>query len=167
MVAVICEWWRRHFLPAEFAAAAVATFAVMYAVHHSRYACYVDSLVEVSHPFIYASLASICGSLLGFSLAASSIVLGAANSNAPGLRVVRQSEHYETIWKVFSATTKALAATTVLALAGLVIDRAGALGVPLLWSIVFAFLLSCLRVYRAIWVLGNVIALTARPTSGT
>ena len=161
---MIRKWWRGHFLAAEFGAAITATAVLVYLVHWSRFATCVDSVVAVSHPFIYASLASICGSLLGFNLTAASIVLAALNSKSPKLRIVRESGHYETIWRVFGATVRALAAATVLALAGLVIDRTGALGVPLSWSIVFAFLLSCLRVSRAVWVLGNVIALTARPS---
>lgn len=161
---MICGWWRRHFLAAELAVAVIATLVLVYLVHWSCFAACVDSVVAVSHPFIYGTLASICGSLLGFNLTAASIVLAATNSNSPRLRIVRQSEHYGAIWRVFGATARALAAATVLALAGLVIDRTGALGVPLHWSIVFAFLLSCLRVFRAVWVLGNVIALMARPS---
>ena len=158
------RWWRRHFLAAEFAAAVAATAVLVYLVHWTRFAACVDSVVAVSHPFIYASLASVCGSLLGFNLTAASIVLATVNSKSPKLRFVRESGHYETIWRVFGASARALAVSTVLALAGLVIDHAGPLGVYLSWSIVFAFLLSCLRVCRAIWVLGNVIALTARPS---
>ncbi len=160
---MIRNWWRRHFLEAEFAVAVVATIVLVYVVHYSCFAACMDSVVAVSHPFIYGTLASICGSLLGFNLTAASIVLATTNSNSPGLRAVRRSQHYGAIRKVFGATAKALAAATVLALAGLVIDRTGALGITLDWSIVFAFLLSCLCVFRAVWVLGNVIALTARP----
>ena len=163
--AVIYGWWRRDFLAAELAVAVSATLALVYLVHYSGFAACVDSVVAVSHPFVYGTLASICGSLLGFNLTATSIVLAAVNSNSPGLRIVRESEHYGTIRRVFGATARALGLATVLALAGLVIDRTGALGVPLGWSIVFFFLLSCLRVFRAAWVLGNVIALTARPAS--
>ena len=158
------RWWRRHFLAAEFGAAVAATILLVYLVHWTRFAACVDSVVAVSHPFIYASLASVCGSLLGFNLTAASIVQATVNSKSPKMRFVRESGHYAMVWKVFSASAKALAATTVLALAGLVIDRTGPLGIHLSWSIVFAFLLSCLRVYRAVWVLGNVIALTARPS---
>ena len=160
---MIHGWWRRHFLVAELAVAVIATLALVYLVHYSRFAACVDSVVAVSHPFIYGTLAAICGSLLGFNLTAASIVLTATSSNSRRLRIVRRSEHYETIWRVFGATAKALAAATVLALAGLVIDRNGALGVPLHWSIVFAFLLSCLRGFRVVWVLKNVIALMAPP----
>lgn len=160
---MICKWWRRHFLGAELGVAAVATLLLMYLIHYSCFAECVDSVVAVSRPFIYGALATICGSLLGFNLTSASIVLATANSNSPRLRVVRQSKHYGTIWKVFGAAAKALAAATVLALAGLVIDHTGALGDPLHWAIVFTFLLSCLRVYRAVWVLGNIIALTGHP----
>ena len=164
MIAVVCAWWNRYFLGAEFTVAAVVTAGLAYLVHHSRFACHVDSVIEVSHPFIYGALASVCGSLLGFNLAATSIVLATVYSNSPGLSIVRKSKQYRTIWKVFFATTKALATATVLALAGLVVDRTGALSIPLLWSTVFAFLLSCLRVFRAGWVLKNIIDLTVHPS---
>ena len=160
---MICKWWRRNFLPAEFGAAIAATAILVYLVHWSRFATCVDSVIAVSRPLIYASLASVCGSLLGFNLTAASIVLASVNSNSPRLRAVRESGHYETIWRVFIAAAKALAAATLLALVGLVINHDGALGVPLSWALVFAFLLSCLRAFRVAWVLGNVIALTARP----
>lgn len=161
---MICKWWRRNFLEAELGAAITATAVLVYLVHWSRFAACVDLVVAVSHPFIYASLASICGSLLGFNLTAASIVLAASNSKSPKLRIVRESKHYKTIWRVFAATARALAFATVLSLAGLVIDRKGALGIPLSWLVVFVFLLSCLRVSRAVWVLGNIIALTTRPS---
>ena len=110
---------------------------------------------------LYGTIASIWGSLLGFVITSTSIVLGFSTSDR--LAVVRESTEYPTLWKTFSSTIWALALATLVALACLVFDRDNS---PSRWlAIPFAFvlLLALLRISRTIWALENIIALVTRP----
>lgn len=120
-------------------------------------ACHVDNMLTNDRIALYRTLASVFASLFGFTIAATSIVL--LNSNSPRLRIVRESKHYNTLWAVFCATIRALAFALVISLIGLVFDRKGEPGHWVFIVATFAFLLSCLRVYRAIWVLENIVIL--------
>src|SRR5688572_11782627 len=51
---------------------------------------------------IYGALASIAGSLLGFSIATVSIVMGFIQ--APQLQILRESRHHQTLYDVFFST---------------------------------------------------------------
>lgn len=110
---------------------------------------------------MYGTRASIFGSLLGFTITAASIVLGFSSS--PRLRIIRESRHYTTLWKVFGATIRALGLATVLSLVALIFDRDDAPAHTVFYLALFGFFLSCLRIARAVWVLENIISLMATP----
>ena len=117
-----------------------------------------------NHGVVYGTLASICASLLGFTITATSIVLVSAST--PRLRILRNSRHYPVMWRVFRAAIRALALGTVLSLVALVVGRDRVLSDPVLFFLVFAVLLSCLRIARAIWVLENIIVIVAAHRGG-
>ena len=158
------RWWRSHFLTSELLVAVIGTFAFICWVKFFGGAADVDQMLANNHTALYGTLASIFGSLLGFTITATSIVL--AFSISPRLRIVRESEHYPTLWKVFRATIKALALATILSLAGLVFDRDDAPNHCVLFCVMYAFLLSCLRITRAIWVFENIVLLLTNPQRG-
>lgn len=158
------QWWRAHFLKAEFGIAAVGTLAFVFWVQCRGGAIHVDEILTHDHGVVYGTLASICASLLGFTIASTSIVLVSAST--PRLRIVRNSRHYQVMWSVFRAAIRALALGTVLALVALVVGRDGVLSDPVLFFLVFAVLLSCLRIARTIWVLEKIIAIVAAPRGG-
>lgn len=121
----------------------------------------VDELLQQNRSPIYGTLASIFGTLLGFIITVTSIVVGFAGSSQ--LRVVRESQHYSTIWAVFASATRALGLATVLALLALIFDR-DTKPIPLLmFALVFAATLSLFRVLRAVWILENVIEIISKP----
>jgi carbon starvation protein CstA len=68
------------------------------------------------------------------------------------------------LWKTFSATIRALALGTIVALLCLLFDRDSK---PVQWwlvvPLVFSVLISLLRVARTIWVLEHIIALLTKP----
>lgn len=154
------RFWQRHFLVAEGALAIVLTigFAVWYFWLDGASA--TDTILQGNRATLYGTTASILGSLLGFVITSTSIVLGFSTSER--LAVVRESAEYPKLWKTFSATIWALALSTIVALACLLFDRDNA---PSQWLVIlmtFAISLSVLRIMRTIWVLENIIGLATR-----
>jgi hypothetical protein len=156
------RWWRAHFLQAEFALAAL--IGAIFALWTARYggAGLVDAALRGNRGALYGTLASMFGSLLGFTIAAISIVLGYATSDR--LAIVRESRQYPTLWRVFIAAMRALGAATVVALAGLVLDRDAAPLYAVLDLCVWTATLAALRLARCLWVFEQVIGLVTAPT---
>lgn len=158
----LSHWWRTHFLLAELGVAVVVT--ALFAVWGARFGgqALIDATLEGNRAAVYGAVASICGSLLGFTIASASIVLGYAASDR--LALVRDTRHYLTLWRVFIAAMRALGAGTIVALVGLVLDRDGAPAPPILYVCAGTTVLSVLRVVRCLWVFERVIALVTAPT---
>jgi hypothetical protein len=157
----LLAFWKRRFLKVEFVFAILLTviFTVWYYNFDGLTA--TSALLKDNRAVLFGTTASILGSLLGFVITATSIVLGFSTSDR--LAVVRESAEYPMLWKTFSATIWALAFGTIAALTCLLFDRESA---PVPWLtvlLVFAVLLSLLRIGRTIWVLEHIIALVTRP----
>jgi hypothetical protein len=154
--------WKRHFLIFEGALAIVLT--IVFAVWFWRFGgmTSVFALLQNNRATLYGTIASIFGSLLGFVITATSVVLGFAASE--NLSVVRESAQYPMLWRTFSATIRALAGATLVALLCLLVDRDAA---PVPWLVVLLVLavaLSMLRIGRTIWVLEHIILLVTKKT---
>jgi hypothetical protein len=158
----LLDWWGVHFLLAEALVALVLLLA--FGLWHASPggARVVDATLAGDRAAIYGALTSLFGALLGFTIAAMAIVLGYASDNR--LRVVRESPHYPTLWRVFIAATRALAFATGAALLGLVLDRDRAPSPLILDLAVGTTALAVLRLARCLWVFERIIGLlTERP----
>src|SRR6185312_3132354 len=113
--------WKRHFLIAEGGLAVVVTVAFAVWFWSFGGLTTVDAMLRSNRATLYGTMASIFGSLLGFVITATSIVLGFSGSES--LSVVRESSHYPVLWRTFGATIWALAAATLVALFCLLGDR--------------------------------------------
>jgi hypothetical protein len=161
-MSVFPRWWREHFLYAELGVAVFASIAFITWVDLWRGDQLVFETLRGNRGAIYGALASIFGSLLGFAITAVSIVLGFSSSKR--LAIVRESKHYSTLWKVFTAAIRTLGLATAVALVGLVIDRDNAPNRQILYLCVFASSLAALRLARCVWVLENIIGLITAPS---
>ena len=161
---VLPQWWRRCFLHAEFVVASGGAAAFVVWAERFSGTVGIDLVLQNNRGALYGTLASIFGSLLGFAVTATSIVLGFSSSSS--LRIVRESVHYATLWRVFLATIRTLGFATVVSLVGLVFDRDDAPWHWVLYFVVLAFLLSCLRIARSVWVLERVIGLVTKAQRG-
>jgi hypothetical protein len=123
--------WKQHFLLVEWLIALLLTGG--FYIWFERYggAASIETVLKGNRATLYGTAASIFGSLLGFAITATSIVLGFSSSDR--LAVLRGSAHYPTLWKTFSATIRALALATVIALVCLVWDRDNQPGAPRWW----------------------------------
>ena len=119
-----------------------------------------DRVLTDNHSSLYGTLASLFGSLFGFAITAASIILGFASS--PRLDIVRKSGHLVTISRVLSCTIVTLGLATLAALTGFLVDRDNAPSHFTLCIVALAFLLSCVRMARTVWVLSHIMRLVAR-----
>lgn len=158
---MILRFWKRRFLLVEGTVALLVTISFAGWYWGFNGVAPTDALLCGNRAALYGTTASISGSLLGFVITSTSIVLGFSASDR--LAVVRESQHYPMLWRTFGATIRALAAATVVALLCLLFDRDSA---PVLWlmvPLVFFVLLSVLRLARTIWALEHVVALVTKP----
>ncbi len=149
-----------HFLRIEALLAVLAT--VCFALWLERFDGFaaVQATLKGNRSAVYGALASVFGALFGFVVTAVAIVLGYAESER--LAVVRASQHYTTLWKVFVAGIHALALATLIALLALIFDRDSSPSKVLLYCCAFASVLALFRVARTVWMLEKVIFLVTK-----
>ena len=105
----ICGYYRRHFIGCEFIAIALAMFISAMVLELRFESSSILSLIGgVREPF-YTVVASVAGSLLGFAIAAVSIMI--AFMQSPRLDIIRKSKHYPVIYSTFLMAIKYLAFT--------------------------------------------------------
>lgn len=155
------KFWERHFLGADaLIAVGLAAGLAIWMFFEGK--CQVEELVHGNRANIYRTLASVSGTLLGFTLASASFALNAVSS--PRLAVLRNSRHYPALWRTFFQTTWFLGALTLTAIACMIWDRDNA---PTTWLVVPLVLfvgLCVVRLARMIWILQRVIGLVAKPS---
>lgn len=148
-------WWRQNFLLAEFLVALMGTAGLLLWCLRGNGFQEIEKLVHGNRGQIYGTLASICGSLLGFVIATLSVVLGFTASRR--LDILRKSKHYRQLWGVFTSAIRVLGFTTFAWLIALFIDRETCPRLPLLIVCFGATVLAILRLARAVWVLERIV----------
>jgi hypothetical protein len=118
---------------------------------------------------IYQTLAGLFGSLLGFSLAATSIVASAAGG--PTMAAVRDSRYYDDVWRILRSGTRAMIVATAVSLAAMVYERTGlppgtdSTRMPSAWVALVvghAVLHATARLGRVVWLLEKVIEVVSK-----
>lgn len=157
MSVVYPSWWRQRFLLVELLIAIALT--AMLIIWSARWGGHqvLLNLVKGNRATIYGALASLFGSLLGFSITAMSIILGFTTSGR--LALLRSSSHYKDLWAVFTSAIRFLGITTVLALIGLIFDREAVQRPYIFIACVGLSALCILRMARCLWVLERIVAI--------
>jgi hypothetical protein len=155
------SWWRKNFLLVELGIA-LALMGVL-AVWSSRWGGYpiLLNLVKGNRGAIYGALASLFGSLLGFSITAMSIVLGFATADR--LALLRSSSHYKDLWATFVSAIRVLGITTIAALVGLIFDREAVQRPYIFVTCIGLSSLCILRMARCLWVLERLVKILIAP----
>jgi hypothetical protein len=112
---------------------------------------------------LYGTCASIVGSLLGFAITVMSIMFTVAEGAA--LKLVRESAHYQTLWKTYTSAIRVLGLSTVVTVIALIIDRDTKPRPYVLYFVVFLALLAIARVWRSIRILELIIRVIAPPST--
>jgi hypothetical protein len=151
----IKRFWDAHFLGFELVLSLLGGILFTIWVIWLGGSGVVDSILHDNRSAVYGALAQIFGSLLGFVIAALSIIIGYSTNEK--FEFLRKSKHYPTLWKVLIRTIRALSLATLMMVAGLILDRDSAPQHLILCACVFATLLSLFRLRSCLWVLENVI----------
>ena len=152
-------FWDRHFLGAEAGVVIFLTLLVLLWIFAFDGDSRVDSLMANIRAPVYQTVAAIAGSLLGFSITATSIMFGLASHES--LAVLRGSKHYPVLWEILFQTTYSLGGLTIISLASLVFDKDGN-PCHLLFALTLMFAtLSIARIRRTLWVLRRVIRIVS------
>jgi len=109
---------------------------------------------------VYGTLATLDGALLGFVIATTAIVLAFAPTDQ--FQVLRDSAHYQTLWRTFMSTIRALAVATAVAFIALLVDRDGRTNSLVMVLCAGTTLLSALRLWRSVWALEGTIKVVTR-----
>ena len=154
------RWWEAHFFILEFVLAVVIGlgFVVWSEAFDKRQ--FLFMLTLDNRESIYGTLASLFGSMLGFSITAVSIVLGYVANDK--MAIVRKSKKYNELWEVFKSAIRILGASTIMALFGLFFDKSGTTNLLIFYVNIVFSVLSLFRVARCVWVLENIIAIVTR-----
>ncbi|MBI5297686.1 MAG: hypothetical protein HY869_19575 [Chloroflexi bacterium] len=153
------KYWSAHFLTLEMVLAVVCSLLFVVWSETINNGVFVSQFFGDGRQELYNALATIFGSMLGFSITAVSIVLGYAQNEK--LEILRISKHYSVLWDVFKSTIKVLAASTVMALVGLIGDKDANPSNVILYLNLFLSMLCAFRISRTIWVLEYIIAIVA------
>ncbi len=161
----LIRFWKKHFLCMEVGIVILLTLLLVAWFYFLEGESYIDELMHGNRTNIYITTATIAGSLLGFSVTTTSIMLGFSSSDR--LSVVRGSAHYPVLWKTFFQAIQYLGCLTVTSLLCLIWDRDSA---PVSW-LVFPFFmffgLSVVRLARVLWILERVIEIIIKPQAGS
>lgn len=152
-------FWQRHFLVMD--ASLPVAIASALAIWHGQFegSQHLEELLEGNRANVYRTVATISGTLLGFSLASASFALNAVSS--PRLKVLRNSQHLPTLWKTFFQTTWFLGAACVMAVVCIIWDRETAPNTWLPIPLTLFAGLSVVRIMRTIHLLERIIVLGA------
>jgi hypothetical protein len=125
---------------------------------------YWDDLVAAlneHHSDFYGALASVIGSLLGFTITAAAVLLSFAST--PELEVVRGNARYADLWQTFLAAIRWLGIGTAFSLVAIMVTPSGVYrDVELVLAA--GVVSGCTaRFVRCVWVFEKVIWLVVRP----
>lgn len=118
---------------------------------------------SIGHHFgsAYGVLAQIFASMLGFVIAAITIVLGYANDER--MSFLKLSRHYGALWQSFMSAIRWLAVASAISLVGFLVQVGDS---PLMWivyPVCGVSLMAVLRLTSCIKVLDGVVKLVTRP----
>lgn len=109
----------------------------------------IGPLVTGEAADVYGAVAGLQGSLLGFVLAALTIVLG--YSQSPQLALLRRSNQLANLFTVYMAGIRAHALATLAAVLALIVNPANDTAPGLAWVVFFTSILAFLRLFRTLW----------------
>src|SRR5215212_1492610 len=152
-------WWQRRFLWYELTSAIVVGGGIAVWGLYFGGDCLIGEWLGGNRSALYSVVASICGSLFGFVIAATSIILGL--SGREQLAVVRESPDYQDLWKVLFSAIRFLGLTTIVSVLALVLDDEKTPNFWIVHIIIILLLVVLVRLWRCVWVLEKTIGLVS------
>jgi hypothetical protein len=152
--------WSIHFLAVEFAIG-VLLVATTVVTDTWIWPGWLDAVLSGDLGALWGTVAAISGALLGFVLAAASIL--AVVPDGPRVARLRASSQYPQLWRTYLSATWWFTFLTLAAIVQLVVQEPHSppqrpwIFVTLLFSLVATF-----RLLRCIWILDKVLTLQGR-----
>jgi len=156
----IYNCYQRNFLKGDFIASIVAVLVAAIVMECILDSSPLMSLINGIRQSFYSVIASVAGSLLGFTIAAISIAIVFIQS--PRLDLVRKSQHYPTIYKTYLVAIKYLAFTTAIAIICLLVERSTSPKIWLTYICLWGVVASVLALLRSIWILEKIIGVITK-----
>lgn len=150
------RFYEKHMLLIELMAAIALTAIVVAIIERVIGRQAMEEMLKSDRQALYTTTAQVSASLVGFILAAVTVVLGF--SQLPRLRILRQSEQYSRIFDVFFGAIKWLAVTTVWAFVALVLDTDNSPKGWVTYGLLALAAISSIRVYRCVWIMKQLTA---------
>ena len=126
---------------------------------------HINKILDGARESVYRVMIGVSASLMGFSLTVISVVLGFSSHKR--LALLRENEHYATLWKTFFGAVSALGSILLCALVALLLDRDASPVVGLEIALAGLCVLAILRLYRSVWILRQLVDLIAKPSKST
>ena len=155
----IKSFYQHHFMAVDLIVSIL--LAVLIWGEH-RYLGFIPLITSFSenHQILYGTLASVCGSLLGFVVTAVSIIFSLSTRRV--FRVLVDSNHHQTLFTVYFNSVLFLALATIWALVGILFDTKLS---PTPWitcTMLGLTVIVMFRIYRCIWILKEMVGITLR-----
>ena len=155
----IAKWYERNFTWVNGVVAVAFGLALFFWDRWCGGTALPDFLSK-NHRSLYGVLAAVYASLLGFTITTVSLILGFSSS--PKLALVRESEHYSTIWSIFKSAMRWLAVATVSAIIVLIPDGKSDFVRVVTYFLTALLTYIALLLGRCIWVLEHIIDLVTK-----
>ena len=156
----IYNCYQRNFLKGDFITSIVAVLLAAIVMECILDSSPLMSLINGIRQSFYSVIASVAGSLLGFTIAAISIAI--AFMQSPRLDLVKKSQHYPMIYKTYLAAIKYLAFTTAVAIICLLVERGTAPKIWLTYACFWGVVVSALALLRSVWILEKIIGIITK-----
>lgn len=144
---------------------AVFTLALAWGIEQPAIDAPLFELLNERRSDIYGALLALHSALLGFVLAAFTIVLG--YGEGPRFELVRQSTHWPKLYGSFASAVRAFAFGTLSSVVALLLDRDGQ-PVPVLACLAIAVtVLASARLTRVLLLLERIVGVLVQPFSGS
>lgn len=115
----------------------------------------VETLLLYNRATVYGTLASIFGTMFGFTITTTSLCLNLTDK--PRFQKLRQTRAYRKLWSYFLWTIVVLGASVLVTLLALVVDRDSAPVLPLSYLVAFFLLLSACFLGNCVYALKLII----------
>jgi hypothetical protein len=149
--------YRRHFLTYEFILSVLLTMIIVYLFEVVWGTNILDQWLVGVKKELYTVIASISGAMLGFIITAVSIVI--AFSQSDRFDLLRKSEHYPTLYKIFVVAIKYLAITTGFSVLALILDKDNSPKHWISYILAWGIIATVFSLGRCVWVLEKMISI--------
>jgi hypothetical protein len=152
------RFWEKHFLGYELI---VATIISALVAAWGTFCGGTETLggFLAGRQTVYATLAAMAATLLGFLIATITILQGVVASD--GFQRLRESNQYPTLWRTFVLAMRGLALGTAAFLIGMILDRDDQPLWPLTYLCIWLVLVDGVLVARSVWILERLLTISS------